>query len=293
MEMTMAPYQKPAGTTEKLYSNQLVNHAYNTWVRPHIQSHHNESKVAFVLDDQHLQSTKSIVSNDPTIHVQLAQHHPSTFRKMQTHATELTPTPSILQGEYIQLSAPPHSVCIDQADYCNTWKHNRDVTEHRLHTSLYAARAILRLTVSYRGLQMDGDENAEELVNDLQDMCIGTSYVIKPLTLQQCDPQYTTSGFTHGDCNAICYSYGTMQTYIFLIVNVTTMLSMLPMLPNQRAKSKSNMQNHKEDAAYKRLRQRVTHDGCIPHAATLKRHRLTMSNIHQWLVEGGHIQKFC
>jgi hypothetical protein len=194
----MAPYNKPAGKNEKVYWNERVDYAYNVFVRPFVTDSSCE-KVALVLDDQNLQSTKSILTNDPTMNVILAQNDRQTFIEMRSNAYEffcmnnhIYPNfPKIIKGEYSEISVPEHSIYIDQADYCKTWKSNRNVHKDRFQKSMYAHRALLRVTVSYRGLNCDGDENVEWLVNDIQDMCIGTPYQIKPLTIEQIDPDFT------------------------------------------------------------------------------------------------------
>jgi len=128
--------------------------------------------------------------------------------------------PEIFHGDYSILRAKPYTVVIDQADFGNSWLKNKPTIQMRIDNNYYATHAIFRLTVCYASMEMNDKEHSKLIVSDIHDMCHGTSYVFKPLTIAQCDPYHFSDGFDKNDKDSICYAYDTMQTFIFLITHL-------------------------------------------------------------------------
>lgn len=216
-------YNKKPNDVNKVYCNTLVCDAFEKY----IYNQNRDSKLGvFILDDHHFQSTYSLTSRFNNLVIQLAQYDGWTFKKMYNNLQWITSddenTIELHYSDYGDLIPKIGKVHLDHADFCSGWVKNKHIIEHRLHNTYYANSAILRLTVSYRGCKMSGEDHVQMVMTDLYDMVVSTNYTIKPLTISQLDIDYISHDFTEAERDCICFSYGTMQTYIIHIHSIHT-----------------------------------------------------------------------
>ena len=191
----------------KVFCNESVEQCYQTYVKPWT-----DASVAVLLDDRHFQSTKTHSS----LKVWIAQHNLPEYRKMI--ATKPPNVETLLHTDYSQLKPPPGSVVVDNADFCGGWSNASTILFDRLSQtpSFYASRAIVRITVSARGVTPDNFAN--QVVHEYQMAAIDTPYCVKPLSIRQ---------WCHDDIQAFdsldatCFTYSPfMTTFLFLIVQI-------------------------------------------------------------------------
>lgn len=215
----MSRYTKVPNDPQKTYCNALVCQAFKIYI--YDMDTHKSVFGAFVLDDEHFQSTYSLTSNFKYLTLQLAQYDGWTFEKMKHQMVSQTSS-NIVElhyGDYGDLKPKFGKIHLDHADFCSGWFKNKHTIQHRFDQAFYASTSILRLTVSYRGCKMSGEEHVKVVLTDLYDMVVNTDYSVKPLTISQLDPEYLNHHFNESDADSVCFSYGTMQTFIILITN--------------------------------------------------------------------------
>ena len=211
----VSSYNKQPNDTNKLYCNTLVSNAYIQYVKKHT-----DANIALVLDDEHFQSSVSLKKHKLKIHI--AQFDSVTFTRMKNK--QPSNVVKIVMGNYDVLSIPSlyKKIVIDHSDFCSGWYTNRYILERRFKLQLYANRAILRITVSYRGAGkgVDSGEYTRIVMSDLQIMCQDTAYMVKPLSIRQLDKKHILSGIDESDSEYVSFAYGTMLNIVCLIIEV-------------------------------------------------------------------------
>ncbi len=195
-----------------------------------------------VLDDSKFASTNVITKTFPefeNLEIWLAQHDEKEFIKMDDKLntdTHLDKCVSVLiNDDYFKLDEylPYNSVVIDNADFCCGWSSVKDKLLKRISDStVYAKKALLRLTVSARGSKKSMDDFTSDVICDIFQASFDTDYSIKPLTIRQwCCPGSSKTNFTNKhkqiclkegfqieDVDSTSFTYfPSMVTFIFLI----------------------------------------------------------------------------
>lgn len=217
----------------KLYCNRICRNVFKKHVLKKSQSTPQTWNL-YALDDEHFQSTLSILQDktlptDTPYRVYLAQHDRSTFRKMISKWETIGPemdslcdNMSIRFGEFgcIEPNNEQIQIHLDHADFCSGWKKNKHILQDRFRCRKYADRAVIRLTISYRGTGLRADQHATMVLEDMYDFVRHTPYMIKTCTLKQMDSDFLKHDYTEDDADADNICYGTMQTFVFCVYNV-------------------------------------------------------------------------
>lgn len=203
--MTHYSKKRKANDANKLFCNEVVHRCYLKYVQPWTTE-----SVAVLLDDRHFQSTRAL----PTLKVWIAQHNQSEHDKMTKSRPSNVET--LIHADYSALKPPPGSVVVDNADFCGGWTAASEILFDRLKAPMfYASRAIVRITVSARGITPDRFANL--VVREYQMAAIDTPYSVKPLSIRQWE-----QGMHEFDTlDATCFTYSPfMTTFMFLIIQL-------------------------------------------------------------------------
>jgi hypothetical protein len=208
MKIMTYPSVKRFESSNKLFMNYAIKQI--------VKKYGIKTKLATVLDDHHLQSTKTC---KPFQKIIVTQNDFNTYNNIQNQ--HLHKNTVCMLKDYSEIEEK--GINLDHADFCNTWESNRDSVFKRLRNKQYANKSILRLTVCIRGMTnkfgrrkgMTLDKCIDKITNELEENAYG--YSITPLPIKSWGMPLRTNGFDTTDKECIAYTYGTMINMIFLL----------------------------------------------------------------------------